>query len=522
MDANTSTTDEAELGETPAGQGETPIGQGGTPAGSGGVPVGAGVLPQAGETSVGLEGLAEQPGEAPAGPGGPLPQPGGLPAGLEGLAAAISELASQDPAEQTDVRLAEQVLSLHRLVDQLDGACLRLLATVDARGAAGAEAGVQAASTAGWLRATLRMGPGTASRRVRTARALHRGPLAATATALAAGEVSVEHAEVLADGTHDLAPAQVAQAEGVLVDAARRLDPGRLRRLTAHLRTVIDPDGTELRGRVHLERRGLWLSAGHDGMVAVDGLLDPEAGETVRAALLPLAKAAGPDDARNAAQRRADGLADLARQALQAGRLPHAGGVRPQLTVTVELASLLAGHGVGGTGGWGGLLPAEAVRRVACDATVTRAIVHRHTGHPAAGHPYPGAGGSGADGGHGERDGGLAARLRQAVALLPAPLGAPTELLDLGRATRLISPALRRALAVRDGGCVAQGCDRPAPWTDAHHLTHWLEGGVTSLENLVLLCRVHHRAVHEGGWRLDRGGGRHALRPPTHHLAPAP
>jgi hypothetical protein len=70
-----------------------------------------------------------------------------------------------------------------------------------------------------------------------------------------------------------------------------------------------------------------------------------------------------------------------------------------------------------------------------------------------------------------------AGRLRSAVALLPAPLGAPTQLLDLGRATRLVPPALRRALAVRDGGCVADGCDRPAPWTDAHHLTHWLAAG---------------------------------------------
>jgi HNH endonuclease len=107
------------------------------------------------------------------------------------------------------------------------------------------------------------------------------------------------------------------------------------------------------------------------------------------------------------------------------------------------------------------------------------------------------------------------------VALLPAPLGAPTQLLDLGRATRLISPALRRALAVRDGGCIAAGCDRPAPWTDAHHLTHWLAGGATSLENLVLLCRTHHRAVHEGGWRLHHTSGRRTLAPSARHLIPA-
>jgi hypothetical protein len=141
--------------------------------------------------------------------------------------------------------------------------------------AAGAEVGVEAGSTAGWLRAALRMSPAGAGRAVRTARALHRGALPATARALAGGEVSYQHAVVLADATGDLPAARVAEAEGVLVDAARRLDPPRLRRLTSHLRGVLDPDGAEQRGRARWERRGLWLSATYDGMVAVDGLLGP-------------------------------------------------------------------------------------------------------------------------------------------------------------------------------------------------------------------------------------------------------
>jgi hypothetical protein len=299
-----------------------------------------------------------------------------------------------------------------------------------------------------------------------------------------------------------------------------------LRRLTSHLRTLIDPDTTEVRGRARLDRRGLWLSATYDGMVAVDGLLDPEAGETVRSALLPLARPAGPDDDRSAAQRRADALAELARQGLQAGRLPRGGGLRPQVTVTVELASLLAERGgVGGVGGWGGVLPGETVRRVICDATVTRAVVHRppaHTGQAGTnlGHATVHAGPDAAS----SDGGGLAGRLRSAVALLPAPLGAPTQLLDLGRATRVVGPALRRALAVRDGGCIADGCDRPVSWTDAHHLTHWVEGGATRLDNLVLLCRVHHRAVHEGGWRLVRhptSGQRILARPACRRSPPA-
>jgi Domain of unknown function (DUF222)/HNH endonuclease len=298
--------------------------------------------------------------------------------------------------------------------------------------------------------------------------------------------------------------------------------------------------------------------------------LDQEAGEAVCSALLPLARPAGPADARSPGQRRADALADLARLGLQAGRLPQVGGLRPQVTVTVELASLV-GHGLGGVGGWGGSLPGESVRRLCCDATLSRAIVHRHPNQAAATHPttdagavrgghvgnitthashathfhnptiaprvgdaghgtvgsgerWPGAGDRTSPAGRGDGDGGLAGRLHRAMTLLPPPLGAPTQLVDLGRATRLIAPALRRALTVRDGGCVADGCDRPAPWTDAHHLTHWLAGGATSLDNLVLLCRVHHRAVHDGGWQLHRdpGSGRLILTPPARHLIPAP
>jgi len=89
---------------------------------------------------------------------------------------------------------------------------------------------------------------------------------------------------------------------------------------------------------------------------------------------------------------------------------------------------------------------------------------------------------------------------------LPPTLGgAPTQPLEVGRATRVIQPAQRTALAVRDGGCVFPDCDRPLAWCDAHHLRHWLHGGPTDLSNLALLCRAHHRAVHEGGWQLARG-----------------
>ncbi len=78
-----------------------------------------------------------------------------------------------------------------------------------------------------------------------------------------------------------------------------------------------------------------------------------------------------------------------------------------------------------------------------------------------------------------------------------------SQILDIGRSTRTIPTALRRALDVRDRGCVAEGCDLPPPWTDGHHIVHWSRGGPTCLSNLCLLCRRHHQLVHEGSWRIE-------------------
>ena len=78
------------------------------------------------------------------------------------------------------------------------------------------------------------------------------------------------------------------------------------------------------------------------------------------------------------------------------------------------------------------------------------------------------------------------------------------SVLDVGRKTRTIPPALRRALEVRDQGCRFPGCG--SRFTDAHHVRHWADGGETSLDNCLLLCRHHHRLVHEEGWRVDWWG----------------
>ena len=123
------------------------------------------------------------------------------PAGLAAVVAELQELAAQPLEGLTDGARAERVCRLRGLADRLDGLWLGELAAVDARGAAGAEEGPQAGSTASWLRHRLRMGAGAAATAVRTARALFGGPLTETAQALVDGELSVAHAQVLAHGT---------------------------------------------------------------------------------------------------------------------------------------------------------------------------------------------------------------------------------------------------------------------------------------------------------------------------------
>jgi hypothetical protein len=98
-----------------------------------------------------------------------------------------------------------------------------------------------------------------------------------------------------------------------------------------------------------------------------------------------------------------------------------------------------------------------------------------------------------------------AERLLCDCAMSRVVLDADSVPVDLGVTARLPSPAQRRALAARDGGCTFPGCDRPPGWTQAHHVIHWIDDGPTNIDNLALLCHFHHHRVHEGGFGATRG-----------------
>jgi hypothetical protein len=97
------------------------------------------------------------------------------------------------------------------------------------------------------------------------------------------------------------------------------------------------------------------------------------------------------------------------------------------------------------------------------------------------------------------------------------------DTLDIGRKTRAIPPAMRRALDNRDQGCRFPGCTCSTRFTDAHHIHHWADGGDTKLQNLALLCRHHHRLVHEGGFSVERRGDELFFkRPDGREIPPVP
>ena len=153
---------------------------------------------------------------------------------------------------------------------------------------------------------------------------------------------------------------------------------------------------------------------------------------------------------RSLSAQRADALGVVAESFLKHGLETLSGGERHQIVVHVDAETLK--HSSAGRCELedGPALPAESARRIACDASVV-SLIENERGEP----------------------------------------------LNIGRKTRAISPALRRALNSRDRGCRFPGCTHQR-FIDGHHIKHWAHGGCTNLANLVSLCRFHHRLVHEG------------------------
>ena len=390
---------------------------------------------------------------------------------MSGLRSVVEELRSEALPELPDALIEEDFAELQRAVELLEVERLRRLAEIDRRRLFERDGYLSVAS---WLASRFKLGCGPAREQVRVARALKEMPV--TREALEAGDISFSGVNVLV-ATREVDPEAFSRSEETLVGAARIHPVSDLGRVAAYWRQAVEHEHAAEGEEKRREQRRLHASVSLLGMVRVDGNLDPETGEVLLTALGAVldaeVRSKGEDD-RTPSQRRADALGEVCRQWLDGAGRPTVAGERPHVTVTVAAHALPeASPSPADTSPTSeldhvGPVAPETARRIACDASVMRVV-----------------------------------------------MSGRSEPLDVGRRTPVVPPAMRRAVIVRDRHCRFPGCDRPHSWCDAHHVVHWADGGDTAVPNLVLLCRRHHRMVHDrGGFRLEMLDGRPVFRRP--------
>jgi Domain of unknown function (DUF222)/HNH endonuclease len=380
------------------------------------------------------------------------------------LRSAIEKLRREDLTCLPDARAEEDFVELQRASELLEAERLRRLADLERRGIHQRDGHLSVAS---WLATNFKVGWGQAKAELRAARGLESMP--ETKKALDEGEVSLAAAKLLV-AAREVDPEAFSRCEPELVEAARVHQVRDLQRVTSEWRQMAERERGMSGDEALRETRRLHASPTFGGMVRVDGDLDPETGETLLTALRAVMDAearSGGEDFRSPAQRRADALGEVCRQWLDRTDRPQVGGERPHVTITVGLADLRELQGSAELDHTGPV-PVEVARRIACDVSIVRAV-----------------------------------------------MAGPSEPLDLGRRTPLVSAAQRRAVILRDRSCRFPGCDRPPVWCDAHHIVHWEDGGPTDLCNLILLCRRHHTLLHAwDGFTLAVEDGRPVFRRP--------
>jgi len=373
--------------------------------------------------------------------------------------------------------LGNQIAALSAHINAAQYRLLSLISEFERRGGWG-EWGTK--SCAHWLNWRCGIALGAAREKVRVARALPGLPL--VSAAFEKGELSFSKVRAL---TRIATP----ENEDYLMMIARHGTAAHVEALVRKYRQVERHAERSRAGRQQARREVYWYYDDDDGSLVLKVKLPPEQGAVVLQAVEAAVKALEPSPQDVSAEtslrtggnlstedvsaetlspepkvrepfaaKRADALVVLAESFLSNGLSPGGSAERYTVTVHVDQAVLQAGGGSGRceleNGPW---LAADTARRLACDAGLVP-IIEDEAGEP----------------------------------------------LSVGRKTRAIPPALKRALQSRDQGCRFPGCTEHR-FVDGHHIEHWAAGGETKLDNLVLLCRRHHRLVHEGGYGLDTG-----------------
>ncbi|NQD87257.1 DUF222 domain-containing protein [Paenarthrobacter sp. CM16] len=355
-----------------------------------------------------------------------------------------------------------------------------------------------------FLRARLRIGIGEARRRLALAPDVLPQPgitgqdiparRVILADALASGELPSRSASIISsalDKVRNLTDdATITRMEHALTKTAVESDPDFVTTMAKRWTESIDQDGPEPSEEVLRQHQGAFLRRRRRyGLHHIEIFATAEQYETLTTTmntatnprLTTAGTAAGPDlDRRSRAQKLLDGLTGACSLAMTTGELPSNGGLRPQLTVTIdynELFDQLTQHtppgndartGTG-TATFLGPIHPNTIRKIACDADI-----------------------------------------------IPVLLGSDSRVLDIGRTTRIFPPHIRKAITARDGGCAFPDCTMPAPWCEAHHTTYWSHGGTTSTDNGTLLCSHHHHLIHKEQWRINMTTGVPWFIPPPH------
>lgn len=356
---------------------------------------------------------------------------------------------------------------------------------------------------------TTRCSRSTADRYRRAAKAIRRetsivtgeilpSPLPATREALLGGELGLDGLLAVAGplqgmggrAEHELLmladAALAAQAKGEGPDAAPPAPADVLRMHAQAWAAVLDEDGAEPREREVIRHRGITLSGPTDHGVPLRGMLMPEVAAQLQrifdALGAPGAAAGGvqftdpdstleddvPLDTRTAAQKRHDALANALAVAAVSGELPTIGGAAPTLIVSVNAEDLAAGTGSAHLEGCEAPVSLATAHRVACAGSTQRVLI--------------------AEGG---------------------------RIVALGVPDRVFNAHQRRAITLRDGGCIIPGCQIPASWCEIHHVTDHAKGGPTHTDNGALLCWYHHRFLEWNGWHIRMNNGVPEVRAPA-------
>jgi hypothetical protein len=309
--------------------------------------------------------------------------------------------------------------------------------------------------------------------------------LRAVALAVAEGRLGVSAANVIEAGLgiprEAVAASSLTEAADSLVRDAASLTLEQLASAARDLRAAIDASGIAEREEQQRERRYLVLTPQLDGMTRISGLLDPESAAVIVAAVdaVTAPRSSGPrfvdperaaesDDMRTPQQLAADALVEMVRVATLADDGRIFGSRRVGVRLHVAERDLRRAAGAARIEGQADPVSIATAERHLCES-----------------------------------------------GMIPVLFDGDGQVVNVGRDQRLFTERQRIALAARDGGCLASGCDRPPSWCEAHHINEWLrDEGKTDVADGVLLCRHHHLLVHNNGWRVRRDGARYWMEGP--------